>query len=163
MDSVDTILDAWKRERPDLDVAPMGIVGRISRASRILERRMEKDYRQFGLTGADFDVLATLRRSGPPYELTPTTLYRTTMLTSGAMTNRLDRLEGLGLIRRRPDPGDRRGTLVSLTGQGRRKVDEALVSHLSCERELVAALDAEEQGEAARLLSKLLLSLESSS
>lgn len=163
MDSVDLVIDKWKQERPELDPAPMGIVGRISRACRILEQAMEQDYRQFGLTGADFDVLATLRRSGPSYELTPTMLYRTTMLSSGAMTNRLDRLERLELIRRRPDPGDRRGTLVSLTPEGREKIDSALDSHLTCERQLIAALNAEEQEEAARLLRKLLFSLETPS
>src|ERR1700751_5058411 len=110
-DRIDHILAQWKRERPDLDAQPMGIVGRIQRAAASLRPLLDKTHQESGLQGDSFDVLASLRRSGPPYQLTPTELYREMMLTSGAMTNRIDRLEEAGLVARRPDPDDRRGTL----------------------------------------------------
>lgn len=160
-DSVDRIISAWKRERPDIQPAPMGIIGRISRLSRLLESAMEVDYQFFELSGIEFDVLATLRRSGAPYELTPTQLYRASMLSSGAMTNRLDRLEKRGFVERRPDPTDRRGTRVALTPDGLSKIDAALESHVACEDLLLACLSDEEREGAAHILRKLLISLES--
>src|SRR5690242_18455438 len=103
-DRVDQILAQWKRERPDLDTRPMGIVGRIQRATAALRPLLDKTHEESGLQSDSFDVLASLRRSGPPYQLTPTELYREMMLTSGAMTNRIDKLEDAGLVSRRPDP-----------------------------------------------------------
>lgn len=159
-DSVDKIIAAWLRERPDVNPEAMGVVGRISRLSRLLEAEMEKDYGSFDLSGIEFDVLATLRRSASPYELTPTQLYRSSMLSSGAMTNRIDKLEVRGFVERRPDPADRRGTRVALTPDGRAKIDAALDSHVACEDLLLAALTRGERETLAALLRSLLLSLE---
>ncbi len=156
-DHVDHIIAQWRQERPDVDPSPIGIVGRVSRLSRYFEALMETDYAEFGLTGADFDVLATIRRNGAPYQLTPTDLYKATMLSSGAMTNRLDRLESKGLIRRVPHNSDRRGTLVTLTEHGLETIDAAVVSHLRFEAELLAALDGEELDALGGLLRRLLL------
>src|SRR3954464_785682 len=122
-DGVDEILEQWRRERPELDPAPIGVVGRISRLARELEQRLEPVYRAHGLEQGWHDVLATLRRSGPPFKLRPTDLTDALMLTSSGTTKRLDRLEQAGLIAREPDPGDRRGTLISLTAAGRARID----------------------------------------
>jgi DNA-binding MarR family transcriptional regulator len=162
-DAVDVILEQWARERPDLDASPIGVVGRVSRLSRHLERRLEPVFAEHGLDGGLFDVLVTMRRSGPPYRLSPTQLYSTTMLSSGAMTSRLDRLERAGLVSRSPDPDDRRGLLVELTPEGRRVVDRAMAAHVGNEAGLVGALTAAEREQLARLLRKLLLSFESES
>jgi len=159
-DHVDSVLAQWRRERPDLDPSPMGVVGRISRASQALGRSIETVLGGFGLGRGEFDVLATLRRSGPPYRLTPTALFTDLMLSSGAMTNRLDRLEQAGLIERMPDPSDRRGTLVGLTARGRELVDTALTAHLANEQRLLDALSPDERADLARLLRKLLCALE---
>lgn len=159
-DRVDDILAQWRRERPDLDPSPMGVIGRISRAERSLGRALEALFATFGLNRGEFDVLATLRRSGPPYRLTPTALFTELMLSSGAMTNRLDRLEQAGLIERTPDPADRRGTLVGLTPQGRELVDAAVAAHLANEQHLLHALSPAEQEQLAQLLRTLLCSLE---
>src|SRR4051795_10170784 len=122
-DSVDEILDQWRRERPDLDPAPIGVVGRISRLAREIEQRLEAVYREHGLEGGWHDVLATLRRSGPPFRMRPTDLTAAVMLTSSGTTKRLDKLEQAGLIAREPDPQDRRGTLIALTDKGRKAID----------------------------------------
>ena len=114
------IIDQWKRERPELDPSPIGIVGRVSRLARELEERLEPVYREHGLEGGWHDVLATLRRHGPPYRLRPTDLTDATMLTSSGTTKRLDKLEQKGLIAREPDPKDRRGVLIALTDEGPR-------------------------------------------
>ncbi|MBC8160432.1 MAG: MarR family transcriptional regulator [Roseiflexaceae bacterium] len=159
-DYVDTILRQWQRERPDLDASPMGVIGRISRAARALGRALDATFASFGLNGGEFDVLATLRRSGPPYRLTPTELFRDLMLSSGAMTNRLDQLERANLVARTPDPSDRRGTLVALTTQGQELVDAAVAAHLANEHHLLDALSSDERAQLAQLLRKLLRSLE---
>ena len=159
-DHVDLILEQWIRERPDLDPSPMGVIGRTMRAARSLDRGLQEAFRPFGLAGWAFDVLAALRRSGPPFQLTPTKLAATLMLSSGAMTNRLDNLEGDGLIERLPDPTDRRGVLVALTPKGRALIDEAVAAHVANERRLLGALSPEEQRTLAALLRKLLLSLD---
>src|SRR3954452_531302 len=117
-DSVDDILDQWARERPDLDATPIGVIGRLSRVSRALEARLEPVYKTHGLEPGWHDVLATLRRQGPPFQMRPTDLTSATMLTSSGMTKRLDKLEAAGLIARAPDPNDRRGTLIALTDSG---------------------------------------------
>ncbi|MDQ3398001.1 MAG: MarR family transcriptional regulator [Deinococcota bacterium] len=159
-DGVALILEQWARERPDLDVSPMGVVGRVSRLSRIFEREIQEVFSSFGLHRGEFDVLATLRRTGVPYQLNPSELSNALMVSSGGMTNRLDRLEKAGLVARQPDRNDRRGTVVKLTEKGLRLVDEIVTEHVSNERRLLRALGEREQGELAELLAELLLSLE---
>jgi len=158
-DGVDLILEQWRRERPDLDPAPIGVIGRVSRLARELEQRLEPVYRQHGLEAGWYDVLASLRRSGPPYRLRPTAFTSALMLTSSGTTKRLDRLEQAGLITRGPDPEDRRATLISLTAAGRRLVDTASEAHLENERRLLSALTDAEQRRLADLLRKLQLGL----
>ena len=155
-DEVDVIVEQWRRERPDLDPSPMAVLGRVSRLARVLEQAFDGVFAEFGISAGDFDVLATLRRAGAPYALTPTKLSRTMMISSGGMTKRLDRLERAKLIRRAPDPTDRRGTLVKLTPQGKRLVDRAVVAHLANEERLLARLDRAERARLAGLLSELL-------
>lgn len=157
-DQVDAILEQWFRERPDLDPSPMGVIGRISRASRYIDQFLQQNFAQFGLNGGEFDVLATLRRSGAPYQLTPTALFSSLMLSSGAMTNRLDRLENAGYIERQPHPNDRRGTLVTLTTQGLELIDSVVAAHIATEQKILTSLTPEEQQVLAGLLRKLLLS-----
>jgi DNA-binding MarR family transcriptional regulator len=159
-DYVSSILAQWAAERPDLDVSPMGIVGRISRLSLVVEKGLESVFAQFGLNNWSFDMLATLRRAGPPYRLSPSELFRSMMVTSGTMTNRIDRLTEKGFLRRAPDPKDRRGILVELTDQGRELIDAALISHVANEARLLQPLSSEEQSTLAALLSKWLSSLE---
>ncbi len=158
-DDVDEILAQWRRERPDLDPAAIGIVGRVSRLARELDQRLEPVYREHGLESGWHDVLAALRRAGPPYRLRPTELTSALMLTSSGTTKRLDRLEQAGLVARSPDPGDRRGTLITLTAGGRRLIDTVTGAHLENERRLVAALTVSEQRRLADLLRKLQIGL----
>jgi DNA-binding MarR family transcriptional regulator len=158
-DDVDDILDQWKRERPDLDSSPIGLIGRTSRLARELEQRLEPVYREYGLEAGWHDVLATLRRQGPPYRLRPSEFTGTLMLTSSGTTKRLDRLEQAGLIAREPDPEDRRGTLITLTAAGRKLIDDVMEAHLANERRLVASLTDAEQRRLADLLRKLRLGL----
>jgi DNA-binding MarR family transcriptional regulator len=158
-DRIDEILTQWQRERPDLDMRAMGLVGRIQRTAAALRPRLDETHAASGLQGESFDVLASLRRSGAPYQLSPTQLYREMMLTSGAMTNRIDRLEEAGLVARRPDPNDRRGTLVRLTAKGKTLIDLAASKHVANEERLLSALNAREQQQLNDLLRKLLLSL----
>jgi DNA-binding MarR family transcriptional regulator len=160
-DGVDLIIEQWQRERPELDSSPIGIVGRVSRLARELELLMEPTYREHGLEGGWYDVLATLRRSGPPYRLRPSDLAGTTMLTSSGTTKRLDRLEAAGLIARTPDPTDRRGTQITLTDAGHAALDATIEAHLDNERDLIAALSPAEQEQLAALLRKLRLGLPS--
>ncbi|MGW5093377.1 MarR family winged helix-turn-helix transcriptional regulator [Streptomyces nodosus] len=155
-DPVDAIIGQWAAERPDLDTAAMEIFGRISRITRTMGDRMEKAYARFGISRGEFDVLATLRRSGEPYALSPRRLSATLMITTGGMTGRLDRLERAGLLRRSPDPHDRRGLRVTLTDKGFRLVDEALGAGLSLQTEALEALDPRQAGQLADLLRRLL-------
>jgi DNA-binding MarR family transcriptional regulator len=159
-DHIDRVRAEWAAERPELDTAPVEVVGRIGRLARLLDRRLDAVFAEHGLRRDTFDVLAALRRSGPPYELSPSDLYTRLMRTSGAVTNRLQRLEREGLVERVPDPRDGRGLLVRLTARGRRLVDRAAPPHLDNERELLGALSPAEQRTLARLLRKLLLSIE---
>ena len=159
-DTVDRILEQWAEERPDLDASPMGVFGRLSRAARVLDLSLSRTFERFGLQRGEFDVLATLRRSGEPYSLTPTELYRSTMRSSGAMTNRLDRLEGRGLVRRSPDPADRRGVLITLTEEGLDLVEEAVGAHVEGEERLLGSLSGEDRARLADLLRELLFSME---
>jgi DNA-binding MarR family transcriptional regulator len=158
-DGVDLILEQWQRERPDLDSSAIGVVGRISRLARELEQRLEPVYREHGLEPGWHDVLATLRRTGPPYRMRPTELTSASMLTSSGTTKRLDRLEQAGLIARAPDPDDRRGTLISLTAAGRELIDALTDAHLENERRLLGALSETDRRRLADLLRKLQLGL----
>jgi DNA-binding MarR family transcriptional regulator len=157
-DAVDRITAQWRRERPDLDSTPMEVIGRITRLSAVVQRELERVFAQHGLAGGDFDVLATLRRSGA--SLTPGELSRSTMVTTGGMTKRLDRLEALGLIRREPDPRDRRGRLIALTDDGRALIDRAVEAHLQNEQRLLADLSNAKRDELAALLRELLITLD---
>jgi DNA-binding MarR family transcriptional regulator len=157
---VDNVIAQWADERPDLDTRPFAIVGRIGRAGHLLDAAVEAKLGQHGLSRWSWDVLAALRRSGPPYRLTPSALYRSLMRTSGAVSNRLKRLEQQRLVRRVPDPADGRGVLVELTPAGKRLVDSVIAEHLENERRLVAGLSRAEQRELGNLLRKLLLTLE---
>jgi DNA-binding MarR family transcriptional regulator len=159
-DAVDRIIEQWNHERPDLDVAPMGIIGRIGRLEKLLDPLLYAVFKRYGLHGGEFDVLATLRRAGTPYRLTPTALFQTMMVSSGGMTNRIDRLESAGLVLRQPDPNDRRGTLVGLTEKGLELVNRAVEDHLANEQRLLTGLDADEQAALTALLKKWLLALE---
>ncbi len=158
-DAVDLILEQWRRERPELDPAPIGVVGRVSRLARELEARLEPVYRAHGLEPGWHDVLATLRRTGAPFRLRVTDLTDALMLTSSGTTKRLDRLERAGLIARSPDPDDRRGTLITLTDAGRSLIDTVTGAHLENERQLLSALSPQEQIQLADLLRKLRLGL----
>jgi DNA-binding MarR family transcriptional regulator len=159
-DAVDAIEDQWRLERPDLDSSPMSVIGRISRLAALLERELDDVFARYGLAGCDFDVLATLRRSGAPYRLTPTELSRSTMVTTGGMTKRLDRLETSGLIRREADPRDRRGKLIVLTDEGRELIDRAVEGHLENEERLLSSLSRSEREQLAGLLRGMLLAVD---
>ncbi|MGY2490598.1 MarR family winged helix-turn-helix transcriptional regulator [Cupriavidus sp. CP313] len=155
-DHVDGILAQWARERPDLDASPMGVIGRLGRLNRHTSRAIEAALGETGLQPWEFDVLATLRRAGPPYALSPGALIGSLMITSGTMTNRLDHLERAGLVRRQPNPEDRRGLLVELTEAGRERVDRALELHVANEHRLLADLTATERAQLAALLRRWL-------
>lgn len=156
-DEVDQILDDWRRERPDVDVAPLAVMSRLSRLGRRLERERNVVFSANGLEGWSFDVLAALRRAGPPYELAPRELLLQNLVSSGAMTNRIDRLEAAGLVARRPDATDRRSVLVRLTPAGRRCVDACVSALAARERELLEPLSDAERDMLAGLLKTLLL------
>ena len=158
-DGVDEILEQWRRERPDLDSSAIGVIGRVSRLARELEQRLEPVYREHGLEAGWHDVLATLRRTGPPYRLRPIEFTSALMLTSSGTTKRLDRLEQAGLITRGADPEDRRGTLIALTPAGRKLIDAVTEAHLDNERRLLSTLTGAEQRRLADLLRKLQLGL----
>jgi len=158
-DGVDEIIEQWRRQGPELDPTPIGIVGRISRLARALEDRLEPVYREHGLEPGWHDLLATLRRQGPPFKMRPTDLTSSVMLTSSGTTKRLDKLERAGLIARSPDPGDRRGTLIELTAAGRELIDGVTAAHLANEARLLAALSDTEREQLAALLRTLNLGL----
>ncbi|MFF9805982.1 MarR family winged helix-turn-helix transcriptional regulator [Streptomyces coeruleorubidus] len=159
-DPVDAIIDQWATVRPDLDTAAMEVFGRIHRLSRAMGDRTEKAYERFGIGRGEFDVLATLRRAGEPYTLSPRQLSATLMLTTGGMTGRLDKLERAGLLRRSPDPHDRRGLKVTLTDKGLELIDEAVGAGLAVQTEALSGLDAEQAGKLAELLRELLRTTE---
>ena len=160
MDHVDRIVAQWHAERPDLDVAPLALVGRLIRVSHLLNQRLGDELAEFELQPGWFDLLAALRRSGPPYELNPGELMEATMLSSGGMTKRLDRLVEAGLVDRRPDPDDRRGTRVRLTRRGKAVFDRALEAHLRNEERVLGTLKRADRRELDRLLRHLLEELE---
>ncbi|MBB4000328.1 MarR family winged helix-turn-helix transcriptional regulator [Aureimonas pseudogalii] len=160
MDQVDRILDQWRRERPDLDVAPMGTIGRLKRLSAHLGLGMDKVITTHGLNAASFDMLATLRRSGPPYALSPSALMEWTMVTSGTMTNRIDRLEMAGLVGRARDPDDGRGSVVGLTAEGFALIDRIVGEHVANQQHLTEVLSETERSQLDRLLGKWLTAFE---
>lgn len=162
-DSVQHLLDEWEEERPDLDPSPLGVQGRIVRLSAHLLRHAESYLAPLDLGWEAFSLIVTLRRSGKPYELRPTDLLRESLLTSGAITNRIDRVEKMGLVERRPDADDRRSYLIRLTPAGKRLADKAIATHFSAVDDLLDVLSAGERTQLAGLLSKLLESFENAS
>lgn len=159
-DHVDKILAQWRKERPDLDVSAMGLLGRLARARAHVAREQDMVFAKHGLTSASFDVLATLRRSGPPFRLSPGELLATTMVTSGTMTNRIDQLEKAGLVQRLDNPEDRRGVIIALTPEGLKRVDAAVTDHVANQQRLIAGLKAAEREDLDALLRKFLAVLE---
>lgn len=159
-DHVDAILAQWQRERPDLDASPMGVMGRIARLAKHLDRSIQETVSKFGLSPGEFDVLATLRRSGYPYQLSPTDLFNSLMVSSGTMTHRIDCLEQANLVKRIPDPRDRRGTLIQLTEQGFDVIEQAVEAHVANGHCLLSDLEESEHTALAQLLRKLLISFE---
>lgn len=159
MDSVDRVLEQWAAERPGLDASPMGVVGRVQRASRLLDRGIGDRLAAHGLQLWEFDILATLLRSGPPYRLSAGALVGASMVTSGAITNRIDRLVARGLVDRETDPDNRRSVRITLTDAGRELVDAALTDHVANETDLLSGLTEKEQTQLADLLRKLLVHL----
>lgn len=157
MDRATKAAEQWAQELPDLETGPMVLLGRLGEAALIITRdRLNPVFASFGLQPGEFDVLATLRRSGAPYELTPTALYEAAMISSGSMTNRIDRLEKSGLVERRPNPTDGRGTLVGLTAKGLATIDQAVEVHVKTQHDAVNGLNEEEQGHLSQLLGKLI-------
>jgi DNA-binding MarR family transcriptional regulator len=154
---VDSLVTAWQRERPDLDVTPMQVLSRVSRLARHLDRQRSLAFAAYDLETWEFDVLAALRRAGPPYQLSPGQLLRETMVTSGTMTNRVDRLTARGLVARENHPEDRRGVLVTLTRAGKDTVDAAFADLLRAEREILGRLTALDRDHLAGSLRSLLL------
>lgn len=153
---MDVIVDAWRRERPDLDPGAKEITGRVVRLASLFQQAYSQAFEPLGLNEGDYGVLAPLRRAGAPFELTPTELARQRMMTSGGMTAALDRLERKGLIERVPNPADRRGSLVRLTSAGHEVVDAAMAEHAHVEHQLLTNLSADEQARLTALLRKLL-------
>ena len=159
-DVVDRLVEAWGRERPDLDLDPLAVLSRVDRLSHHLDAARRAAFAEHAVEPWEFDVLAALRRAGPPYELSPGRLLRETLVTSGTMTNRVDRLAARALVQRLPDPADRRGVLVRLTDEGRRTVDGALEALLAREHELLSGLEPRGRAGLADLLRDLLVLLE---
>lgn len=157
MDRAAQAVEQWNRERPDLDASSMLLLGRLGEAALVIAReRLNPLFADFGLQPGEFDVLATLRRSGAPYALTPTALYDATMMSSGGMTNRIDRLQQAGWVERRPNPEDGRGTLVALTKAGFALIDKAVSAHVENQRAVLSVLTDAEQRQLAKLLAKLI-------
>lgn len=159
-DAVDEIVAQWRRERPDLEVEAMAIVGRLGRLQLVAQRAIEAVFTEHGLQRGEFDVLAALRRSGEPFELNPSVLADTMMLSRAGMTGRLDRLESAGLVRRVADAGDRRAVRVALTAAGRALVDEVVTAHSENETRLLSVLSAKDRRDLDRILRVLLGTLE---
>lgn len=160
MDRIDKITKQWQRERPDLDISPMGLIGRLGNVTLHLSRKMEKVFSQFGLNTSSFDVLATLRRAGDPYTLSPGEMLSTLMVTSGTMTNRIDQLEKAGWVIRKVNPEDGRSFLVSLTPEGLELINQVIEAHAENQKRLVSGLSQQEQQKLNQLLKVFLNSLE---
>ena len=154
-DHVDLILEQWSGQRPDLDPSPMGVIARLFRLTRVLERKIDEVFSEFGLIQSGFTVLAALRRAGPPHQLSPSKLHDSLLVSSGAMTNRIDRLEARGLVERVTHPNDRRSVLVALTDEGRTLVDEAVEAVITAEVIMLRTLTSDEQITLTALLRKL--------
>ncbi len=159
-DSVDFIVDAWERERPDIDFAPMKVLSRVWRLSKHLDRTRRAAFVTSELESWEFDVLSALRRAGSPFQLSPKSLLEETLVSSGTMTNRIDRMTQRGLVERRTDPNDGRGILVSMTEDGRRRVDTAITELVTAEGELLASLSKADQERIAALLRRLSLDID---
>src|SRR3954447_24881156 len=159
-DEVDELTEAWARERPDVELGPVAVFSRISRLARHLDLARRAAFSAHEIESWEFDVLSALRRSGAPYELSPGRLLRATLVTSGTMTNRIDRLADRGLVERNPDPDDRRGVIVRLTREGKTTVDGAFTTLIEAEKELLAQLPAGQQRELAGRLRRLLMPFE---
>lgn len=159
-DSVHQLLTEWRRERPDLDPSPVAIQGRLIRLSAHFLRRIEQWLAPMNLSWEAFSLLVTLRRSGKPYELRPTDILKESLLTSGAITNRIDRVEQMGLVERRPDANDRRGFMIRLTPAGKKLADKAIEQHFDAVDDLLQVLSASERKQMATLLAKLLTAFE---
>jgi DNA-binding MarR family transcriptional regulator len=159
-DRVDRIQEQWRRERPDLDPTPQGVIGRLHRLADRLRDELITVYREHGLGEGDFDVLASLRRTGAPFELPAGELARHTMVTTGAMTKRIDRLEAAGLVTRTPDASDGRGRRIGLTDRGRQLIDAAFTDHIANEHRLVGLLTASDRETLARILKQWLGALD---
>ncbi len=157
-DAVDRITDQWNAVRPDVDVSPIDVIGRVSRLSRLVDRRLAENFGRYGIESWMYDVLATLRRSGEPYELTAGDLVRQTMVTTGAITNRVDRLEQRGLVER-AGTDDRRKVIVRLTKQGFALVEEVVLAHMATEHQILAVLSPRQRNDLANLLRTTLLAL----
>src|SRR3954449_38628 len=156
-DEVDELVGAWHRERDDLDLAPVEVFSRVGRLARLLDKARRDAFTAHKIETWESDVLAALRRAGRPYQLTPGALLRQTMVTSGTMTNRVDRLADRGFVERHPDPDDRRGVIVRLTREGKAAVDGAFTALIEAEKALLAELPAGDQLQLAGLLRRLLV------
>lgn len=159
-DAVATMIDQWARERPDLDASPVAVIGRLSRVAQHVSGELAALYRRFGLSEGEFDIIATLRRTGAPHALAPSALAGATMVTKGAVSKRLDSLEAKGLVERAADELDGRGRIVRLTDAGRRLIDEAMPAHLENERRILAPLPEGDRRELERILTTWALHLE---
>jgi len=160
MNKINNIIKQWNNERPDLDVSSMELIGRFKKINSLLVKEMDKTFTEYDLNHASFDVLATLRRSGKPYALSPNELLATMMVTSGTMTNRIDRLVKTGLVKRIANPNDGRGFIISLTDSGFSLIDKAVTAHVETQTKLTSGLSAKEQQQLNVLLSKFLNSFE---
>ena len=158
-DHIQEVVEQWTAETPALDRSAFAVIGRISRLAHLLEPELELVFAEYGLTGGEFDVLAALRRAGPPYRLTPTSLRKALLLSRGGITKRLASLENRGLVRREAEAGDRRLRTVTLTPDGRHLVDAALPDHIANEERLLRDLNPSERKDLARLLQKLAVTL----
>ncbi|MHC6221419.1 MarR family winged helix-turn-helix transcriptional regulator [Arthrobacter sp. MMS24-S77] len=154
-DAVERILEQWRRERPDLDVSPMAVIGRMTRAMNAAEVQLARNFARHGLDSGSFDVLATLLRSGAPHALSPAALADSAMVTSSAIAQRLNKLAERGLVRRSKDPDDKRGTVVTLTTEGKALVERVLPDHLATERSLIEGLDKADQAVFIEILGRI--------
>ena len=159
-DEVDRIVGAWGTERPDLDFSPMAVLSRVDRLSHHLERARREAFRRTDIEPWEWDVLSALRRAGAPYQLSPKQLLQQTLVSSGTMTNRIDRLKQRGLVERETDPSDRRGALVTLTDEGRTRVDAAITRLIDAEADMLSGMSAGDQGKLGTLLRHLLVSFD---
>jgi len=163
MDAIDRAVSQWAKERPELNTEPMAMIGRLMRLSKFLETRIAEVHKKYDLKMGEFDVIATLLRSGSPYRLTPSELLSSMLLTSGAMTNRLDKLESKGLILRHHSKSDRRSVEVELTENGLAVANELIVEHVRAQEELVSGLSVAEQENVGQCLKMWLMTLEKES